>query len=70
MAMARISPTNLSAIERSPASPASLSRGVGELLTNSVAAKAKVDAYNWETGEYRVILQGTLDLEETKFDQP
>jgi hypothetical protein len=68
--MPRISPTDLSAIERSPASPASLSRGVGELLGNSVTAKAKVDAYNWETGEYRIVLQGTLDLDETKFGNP
>ena len=68
--MPRISPTDLSAIERSPASPASLSRGVGELLGNSVTAKAKVDAYNWETGEYRIVLQGTLDLQETKFGNP
>ena len=67
--MPRISPTDLAAIERSPTSPAALTRGVGELLTNSVTAKAKVDAYNWETGEYRVILHGTLDLEETKFDK-
>jgi len=68
--MPRISPTDLSAIERTPASPASLTRGVGELLGNSVTAKAKVDAYNWETGEYRIVLQGTLDLEETKFGNP
>ncbi len=68
--MPRISPTDLSAIERTPASPASLTRGVGELLGNSVTAKAKVDSYNWETGEYRVVLHGTLDLEETKFGSP
>lgn len=68
--MPRISPTDLSAIERTPASPASLTRGVGELLGNSVTAKAKVDAYNWETGEYRIVLQGTLDLQETKFGNP
>ena len=68
--MPRISPADLSAIERTPASPASLTRGVGELLGNSVTAKAKVDAYNWETGEYRIVLQGTLDLEETKFGNP
>ena len=68
--MPRISPTDLTAIERTPSSPAALTRGVGELLGNSVTAKAKVDAYNWETGEYRVILHGTLDLEETKFGNP
>lgn len=68
--MTRISPADLSAIERSPVSPAALTRGVGELLGNSVTAKAKVDAYNWETGEYRIVLQGTLDLEELKFGNP
>ncbi len=68
--MPRISPTDLSGIERTPTSPAALTRGVGELLSNSVTAKAKVDSYNWETGEYRVILHGTLDLEETKFNNP
>ena len=68
--MPRISPADLPAIERTPTSPAALTYGVGELLGNSVSVKAKVDSYNWETGEYRVVLHGTLDLEETKFSNP
>ena len=68
--MPRISPADLTAIERTPTSPAALTNGVGELLSNSISAKAKVDSYNWETGEYRVVLHGTLDLEETKFHNP
>ena len=40
------------------------------MLSHSVAVKAKVDSYNIETGEYRVVLQGTLDQQETKFENP
>jgi hypothetical protein len=68
--MPRFQPTDLSAIERAPTSPAALTQGIWEVLSNSVATKAKVDSFNWETGEYRVVLQGTLDLEATKFEKP
>ncbi len=68
--MPRIQPTDLGAIERAPTSPAALSQGLWEVLSNSVASKAKVDSFNWETGEYRVVLQGTLDLEGHKFEKP
>jgi len=70
MIMPRIGPTDLNAIERSPTSPSSLTNKISEVLGNSLAARAKVESYNWETGEYRVVLQGTLDLEETKFQKP
>lgn len=68
--MPRIGPTDLSAIERAPVSPTALTQGLSQVLGSSVAIKARVDSFNWETGEYRVVLQGTLDLEETKFDKP
>jgi len=68
--MPKIQPTDLSAIERAPTSPAALTQGIWEVLSNSVATKAKVDSFNWETGEYRVVLQGTLDLEDSKFEKP
>lgn len=61
--MPRFQPTDLNALERAPASPAALTQGLWEVLSNSVATKAKVESYNFETGEYRVVLQGTLDLE-------
>ena len=70
MIMPRIGPTDLSAIERTPTSPGALSNGLWEILSSSLAAKAKVESYNWETGEYRVVVQGTLDLEATKFHNP
>ena len=62
--MPRISPIDLTAIERAPISPAALTNGVREVLNNSMAARVKVESYNWETGEYRVVLQGTLDLQD------
>ena len=68
--MPRIRPVDISAIERSPTSPGALTQGLWEVLNNSLATKAKVDSFNWETGAYRVVLEGTLDLEETKFESP
>ncbi len=62
--------TNLDALERAPTSPASLTQGVWEVLSHSVAVKAKVDSFNFDTGEYRIVLQGTLDQEEKRFEKP
>ena len=36
---------------------------------SSVNARAKVELINPETGEYRIVLHGTLDKEDTKFDE-
>ena len=70
MDMPKIRVTDLNAIERVPTSPASLTHGVWEVLSHSVAVRAKVDSYNYDTGEYRIVLQGTLDQEATKFEKP
>lgn len=55
-------------IELTPTSPASLRNKLNEMILNSTHCKAKVDVVNQETGEYRLVLQGTLDKEESKFD--
>ena len=60
---------DLNTIERSPTSPASLRNKISEMIMSSVSARAKVEVINPETGEYRIVLQGTLDKEETKFDE-
>jgi hypothetical protein len=57
-------PNALSAIERTPASPSALSAGLWDVLSHSISSRAKVEGFNSETGEYRVVLQGTLDLDE------
>ena len=60
---------DIKSLENSPTSPASLRNKVGEMILSSTTARAKVEAINPETGEYRVVLQGTLDREDTKWDE-
>ena len=60
--------TDIRNIEVTPTSPASLRNKLNEMILSSTTCKAKVDVVNQETGEYRLVLQGTLDKEETKFD--
>jgi len=60
---------DVNSIERSPTSPSSLRSKLSEMIMSSVNARAKVELINPETGEYRIVLQGTLDKEDTKFDE-
>jgi len=60
---------DIGSIERAPTSPASLRSKLSEMIMSSVNSRAKVELINPETGEYRIILQGTLDKEDTKFDE-
>lgn len=55
-------------LESAPASPASLRNKLGEMILNSTTVRAKVEVLNQDTGEYRLVLQGSLDKEESKFD--
>ncbi len=58
---------NFPDMERTPTSPASLQYRLTELLYNSTTCRAKVDSVNASTGEYRIVIQGTLDYwDETK----
>jgi hypothetical protein len=60
---------DIRSVERTPTAPGTLRNKIGELLISSVSCTAKVDALNMETGEYRIVLQGTIDREDTKFDE-
>jgi hypothetical protein len=53
-------------LESAPSNPAQLSTKVGEMILSSKHISAKVENVNAETGEYRLVLQGTLDKETTK----
>lgn len=66
--MARFRIQDVHTVENAPTSPGSLKNKIGEMILNSTTCRAKVDAVNPDTGEYRIVLQGTLDKEETKFD--
>ena len=67
--MAKFHVTDVRSIENAPTSPASLRSKIGEMILNSKHARAKVEALKPETGEYRIVIQGTLDTEETKFEE-
>ncbi|MGH9867812.1 MAG: hypothetical protein ACREAA_06575 [Candidatus Polarisedimenticolia bacterium] len=67
--MARFRIQDVRTIESSPTAPGTLRAKIGEMLFSSINATAKVEGFNLDTGEYRIILQGTLDKEDSKFDE-
>lgn len=67
--MARFRIEDMRSVEKSPTSPATLRNKIGEMLVSSINCTARVEGLNVETGEYRILLQGTLDKEESKFDE-
>jgi len=67
--MARFRIQDIKTIEKAPTAPGTLRSKLGELLFSSINCTAKVEGLNMDTGEYRIVLQGTLDKEETKFDE-
>ncbi len=50
-------------LEKCPTSPKTLQWGISNLVFCSVNTKAKVETCNPETGEYRIVLHGTLDMD-------
>jgi len=67
--MARFRIQDIRTIEHSPTSPGTLKGKLGEMLVSSINASARIEGFNVETGEYRIVLQGTLDKEDSKFDE-
>jgi hypothetical protein len=51
-------------IEKSPTSPAWLQTRFTDILYHSTNCRCKVETCNPTTGEYRVVLQGTFDINE------
>lgn len=68
--MARFRIQDLRTLEKSPTSPGMLRTKLGEMLFSSINATAKLEVYNMDTGEYRIVLQGTIDREESRFEEP
>jgi len=50
-------------LEKCPTSPKQLHEGICNLVFSSVNTRCKVEGCNNETGEYRIVLQGTLDCD-------
>ena len=67
--MARFRIQDMRSLERTPTSPGTLKNKLGELLFSSINATATVEGINMETGEYKIVLLGTIDREESKFDE-
>ena len=67
--MPRFRIQDINSIEQAPTAPGTLRNKIGELLFSSVNCTAKVETKNPDTGEYRIVLQGTLDREDSKFDE-
>lgn len=61
--MPQYSIEDLAVIGRTPASPRALSDQLWGVLSHSVVARVHVDSCDRETGDYRVVLQGTFELE-------
>jgi hypothetical protein len=61
--MPRFQIDQLQLIEKSPTSPATLANKFQSLVLSSVNARAKVEGINSETGQYRIVLEGTIDKE-------
>jgi hypothetical protein len=56
-------------LEIAPTSAAALRAKLGEMLISSTSARVRIESVNPQTGEYRIVLQGTLDTEKTPFDK-
>jgi hypothetical protein len=67
--MARFRMDDFRSLEHAPTSPTTLRNKISEVILSSTHAKARVESMNPETGEYRVVLQGTIDREASKFDE-
>jgi len=64
--MSHFSLNDVRSLENPAVSPGALRTKVGEMITSSTSCRAKVEAINPNTGEYRVVIQGTLDKAELK----
>ncbi len=58
---------DLATLERTSQSPQTLCDPLSGVLSHSVFAKVKVESCDHGTGQYRVVLRGTLDTTEPDF---
>ncbi len=62
--MTKFNVRDLEVIKNAKLSPAMLKRQLGMLIDSSGNYRAIVASFNRMTGEYRIVLQGTLDTKE------
>ncbi len=66
--MTRFRIHDLKGLEVKPTSPGAMRAKLNEMIVNSTVCRAKIDSLNPETGEYRIVLQGSIDKEENRFE--
>jgi hypothetical protein len=66
--MSRFQMHDFRMLDKSPTSPNTLTHKIGQMIDCSTNFKCWRESYNKETGEYKVVLQGTLEVEDTKWD--
>lgn len=52
--------------EKSSTTPTEIEDSISNLMVSSMDTRAKLDAVNQKTGEYRIILQGTLNIDKDR----
>ena len=50
--------------EKSPTSAMEIHDGISNLIVSSADSKVRVESIDHQTGEYRILLYGTLDMRE------
>jgi hypothetical protein len=66
--MTRFKIQELRSIESGAGSPGTLRQRIEEVILSSSNCRARVETLNPDTGEYSIVLQGTLDRSETPWD--
>ncbi len=66
--MARFRIHDLRGLEVKPSSPGAIRSKLNEMIVSSTVCRAKIESINPETGEYRIVLQGSIDKEENRFE--
>ena len=66
--MTRFRIHDLNGLEIKPTSPGAMRSKLNEMIVNSTVCRAKIESINQETGEYRVVLQGSIDKEDNRFE--
>ncbi len=66
--MSRFRVDDFPTLEAAPTSAAALRNKLGEMLISSTSARVQIESVNPQTGEYRVVLNGTIDVEPSSFD--
>jgi len=62
--MARFTIHDVQALDNTNANPGTLRTKIGDMIFSSATCRARVEAANPQTGEYRLVLQGTLGKDE------